>query len=594
MENYTVLARKYRPQTFTEVIGQEHVTRTLANAIECGRLAHAFLFVGPRGTGKTSTARILAKTLNCKAGPTVNPCGQCPSCIEIAGGQCLDVIEIDGASNNGVEQVRELRENARFMPARDRFKIYIIDEVHMLSTSAFNALLKTLEEPPAHVKFIFATTEAHKVPSTILSRCQRFDLRKIPTASIAEHLLKIAQLEKIDLQPDGARTIAQVAEGGLRDAESMLDQLAAFCGGSISAQDVAEVFGLASHEHIEKLTQTIFDQEPEQCLRLLAELAERGRDLTRLLDDIIQHLRDVLMAQMSLSQLVELDPSRQKSLEQQAQSISTERLIWLVEHFSATEGRMKWATNKQLQLEVAILHAMHRLGQVTLDEALHQVLGDAVPTKPAKAAEPKPPRNNTPLQAPSKVASISLPDESEKPPVTLAQKPTEEALPLPGARALTAVATERDAINPAAPVTPVAPPVTPVTPASPVDLTKIDPSVAWTKLCQIMRTKHPLLAELAESGQSLGWNEQNILVIELPKRDKLTLQKLLNTQGELEKDASQLLGAPVRLQIQAAEQEPEVAVKRGLDPESEAKSFDSDPLVEMALKIFEGTLISKT
>ena len=246
--SYRVFARKYRPQTFGEVVDQEHVTRTLQNAISAGRVAQAYLFVGPRGIGKTSTARILAKALNCAEGPTVTPCGKCDACREIAEGRSLDVLEIDGASNNGVENIRELRENTAYAPACGPYKIYIIDEVHMLSAGAFNALLKTLEEPPAHVKFIFATTEAQKVPATITSRCQRFDLRRISAEAIARHLLLIAEKENIVLEPRAAAAIGRGAEGALRDAESMLDQCVAFCGEKISEQNVMSVFGFASRE----------------------------------------------------------------------------------------------------------------------------------------------------------------------------------------------------------------------------------------------------------------------------------------------------------------------------------------------------------
>jgi len=228
--SYEVFARKYRPQTFDDIIGQNHVTRTLKNAVEQNRLAHAYLFVGPRGTGKTSTARILAKALNCIHGPTVTPCGKCDNCREIAGGNSLDVIELDAASNRGIDDVRELRDNVRYAPAKGRFKIYIIDEVHMLTKEAANALLKTLEEPPKHVIFCLATTEPEKLPITILSRCQRFDLHRIATNLIAQQLQLIATKEKLTLEAAAAHAIARGAEGGMRDAESMLDQLVAFCG----------------------------------------------------------------------------------------------------------------------------------------------------------------------------------------------------------------------------------------------------------------------------------------------------------------------------------------------------------------------------
>ena len=231
-------------------MGQAHVSRTLKNAVAQNRLAHAYLFVGPRGVGKTSTARILAKSLNCVKGPTVTPCGECDNCREIAAGNSLDVIEIDGASNNSVDDVRQLRENVRYAPAKGRYKIYLIDEVHMLSPAAFNALLKTLEEPPEHVKFIFATTEPQKVLPTILSRCQRFDLHRIPANLIAKHLQFISGKEKITLEPPAAHAIARGAEGGLRDAESMLDQLVAFCGEKISENDVLNVFGFTSEQTV--------------------------------------------------------------------------------------------------------------------------------------------------------------------------------------------------------------------------------------------------------------------------------------------------------------------------------------------------------
>ncbi len=248
--SYQVIARKYRPQKFEDVVGQEHVSQTLANAIKAGRIAHAYLFCGPRGTGKTTMARIFAKALNCTGGPKADFDVADPKCQEIADGRSLDVIEIDGASNNGVEQVRELRDTCRFAPASSKFKIYIIDEVHMLSTAAFNALLKTLEEPPAHVKFLFATTDPEKVLPTILSRCQRFDLRRIPANLIVKQLAFIAKEEGVEIDDGALFAIARAADGGMRDAESTLDQLISFCGNKIEEGDVLSMFGLTARSQL--------------------------------------------------------------------------------------------------------------------------------------------------------------------------------------------------------------------------------------------------------------------------------------------------------------------------------------------------------
>src|SRR3982751_581910 len=317
--SYQVFARKYRPQTFDDLVGQAHVTRTLKNAVEQNRLAHAYLFVGPRGIGKTSTARILAKALNCIHGPTVSPCGVCDSCKEITGGNSLDVLEIDGASNNGVEQVRELRDNVRYAPTKGKFKIYIIDEVHMLTSAAFNALLKTLEEPPAHVKFIFATTEPQKVLPTILSRCQRFDLHRIPANLIADHLHFIAEQEKVSLEQTAAHAIAKGADGGLRDAESMLDQLVAFCGDKIAEPDVLSVFGFTSEQTVAQFTEKILRGDTPGALELLHTEGDNGKDMMKLMSDLISYLRDLLVGKVKPEALADdLNPELQKSLESQA------------------------------------------------------------------------------------------------------------------------------------------------------------------------------------------------------------------------------------------------------------------------------------
>jgi DNA polymerase-3 subunit gamma/tau len=307
--SYQVIARKYRPQRFRDVVGQEHVTDTLAHAIEQQRIAHAYLFCGPRGPGKTTIARIFAKCLNATGGPKVDFDDNDSRCQEITEGRSLDVLEIDGASNNGVEQVRELRETCKYAPANSQFKIYIIDEIHMLSTAAFNALLKTLEEPPAHVKFMFATTDPEKVLPTILSRCQRFDLRRIPSALITKHLAEIANKEKVTIDAAALHAIARGADGGMRDAESTLDKLISFCGDKIEEADVLSMFGLAAQSQILQLSQAILAGDISTALTQLDELARGGKDLGRLLGDLLNHFRNLLIFQVSRGDLNLLEAS---------------------------------------------------------------------------------------------------------------------------------------------------------------------------------------------------------------------------------------------------------------------------------------------
>ena len=401
--SYQVFARKYRPQTFDDLVGQEHVTRTLKNAVQQNRLAHAYLFVGPRGIGKTSTARILAKALNCIHGPTTTPCGVCDSCKEITAGNSLDVLEIDGASNNGVEQVRELRDNVRYAPAKGRYKIYIIDEVHMLTSQAFNALLKTLEEPPEHVKFIFATTEPQKVLPTILSRCQRFDLHRIPANLIAKHLQFIAANEKVKLEPAAAHAIARGADGGLRDAESMLDQLVAFCGDTVAEADVLNIFGFTSEQSIAGFSEKILRGETAAALGLLDEQAAAGKEMMKFMSDLIAHLRDLLIYKVKPDALAdEAAPELQSSLGAEAALIETDQLLDLIEQFAAAEGRMKWAPNKKLHFEVAVIKAIQTLSQVSLTDVIENLTalrgGNA-----SSAPSPAPRSDPAPDKAPRKL-----------------------------------------------------------------------------------------------------------------------------------------------------------------------------------------------
>ncbi len=373
--SYQVIARKYRPQRFRDVVGQEHVTTTLAHAIEQRRIAHAYIFCGPRGTGKTTIARIFAKCLNATNGPTVDFRDQDPRCQEIAEGRSLDVLEIDGASNNGVEQVRELRETCKYAPASGRFKIYIIDEVHMLSTAAFNALLKTLEEPPEHVKFMFATTDPEKVLPTILSRCQRFDLRRIPAALIAKHLEQIARTENVKIEPAALYAIARGAEGALRDAESTLDQLISFCGEQIQEADVLSMFGLAAQSQLLELARTVLDGEVEKALRRLNELAEHGKDLGRLLSDLLNHFRNLLIFQVSHGDpnLLEVSEAEAAALAGQSKTVATEAITRIMEVLADAEMRLRDASSKKILVEVALLKAIEARKALSVQAVLEQL-----------------------------------------------------------------------------------------------------------------------------------------------------------------------------------------------------------------------------
>jgi DNA polymerase-3 subunit gamma/tau len=393
--SYQVIARKYRPQRFAEVVGQEHVTQTLANAIGQNRIAHAYLFCGPRGTGKTTIARIFAKCLNCTGGPKIDFDEQDSRCIEITEGRSLDVLEIDGASNNGVEQVRELRETCKYAPANSQFKIYIIDEIHMLSTAAFNALLKTLEEPPAHVKFMFATTDPEKVLPTILSRCQRFDLRRIPSALITKHLAQIAKQEKVKIDEAALYAIARGADGGMRDAESTLDQLISFCGDKIEEPDVLSMFGLAAESQILKLSKAVLAGEIQTALTELSELAQNGKDLGRLLSDLLNHFRNLLIYQVSRGDLnlLEVSEAEVAALKEQSALATTENFTRILEVFADTELRLRDAASKKIMVEVALLRAIEARNALPLDAVLKHLNqlrggGNAPATAAASGATP--------------------------------------------------------------------------------------------------------------------------------------------------------------------------------------------------------------
>ena len=438
--SYQVFARKYRPKTFDDVLGQDHVISTLRNAIERNRLAHAWLFVGPRGTGKTTTARILAKALNCPDGPSANFDPEAPICKEIAEGTSLDVLEIDGASNNGVDNVRDLRESVQFTPAQGKFKIYYIDEVHMLSTAAFNALLKTLEEPPEHVKFIFATTEPNKILPTIISRCQRFDLRPIPTGTIAKHLQFIATEEGVKLDDPAAWAIAKGADGGMRDAQSMLDQLVAFCGEEITEANVLEIFGFTSRETVATLTTHLIKKDSPAALELIHQQSETGKELSQLLGELISCLRALLVTRLDPNASNEGFPIELwEPLVEAAKPIQTDRILALIDTLADTEGRMKWAANKRLHLEIGLIKAIQSINEIRISDVIKALAGAGPVENATTTAIPAEPKAQAPTPTPEPVAAPPVVQEApqtQQAPQAVAEpspepQPVQETLPPP-------------------------------------------------------------------------------------------------------------------------------------------------------------------
>jgi DNA polymerase-3 subunit gamma/tau len=373
--SYLVLARKWRPQTFGDLIGQEHVCRTLQNAIESGRVAHAFLFTGARGVGKTSAARILAKALQCERGPVAEPCNACPACDEITAGNSVDVFEIDGASNTGVEDIRELRENIKYLPSRCRFKIFIIDEVHMLSTSAFNALLKTLEEPPPHVKFIFATTEPHKVPITILSRCQRFDFKRIPLPKIVDRLRHIVREEKVTVSDASLTAIARKGDGSMRDSLSTLDQVLAFCGDEVGDEEVIGLLGVVDRRLLMETSHTVFARDCRNALDIVARVDSCGYNMRHFCQELIDHFRNlaVLKVTENPSELLDIAEGELGELREQAASVTLEEVRRRLSILLKAEAEMAVSGFTRLILELALLKMCTLVPVVPVGEILDRL-----------------------------------------------------------------------------------------------------------------------------------------------------------------------------------------------------------------------------
>lgn len=427
---YEVLARKWRPRTFDDVVGQDHVTRTLANAIEQDRIAHAYLFIGPRGIGKTTLSRIFAMALNCEHGPTMKPCGICDNCKGIAASSDMDVIELDAASNNKVDDIHEVLDQVQFAPTHSRFKIFILDEVHMLTPAAFNALLKTLEEPPPYVKFIFATTEGDKVLPTIISRCQRFDLRRISSADIVRRLRFICNAEQITITEDALLAIARGSNGGLRDALSALDQLIAFKGTNVTEADVLAVFGLVSREALEGLAGCILSGDIAGILKAVDHFESAGKDMRRLTAELLTHFRNLLVYQQAGEEAAKRDVTEEQLavLKAQAAMAQPQRIVDIAGQLSEMEASLRSALSVRTLMEMTLIRCARLAKTVSMDELIRRLtalkdqvirrLAAAAPKGPVAAPAAQPERAAPSVLAPAPSAPpppSALPPEPEVP-----------------------------------------------------------------------------------------------------------------------------------------------------------------------------------
>jgi DNA polymerase III subunit gamma/tau len=557
--SYQVLARKWRPKTFDEVVGQATVTRTLKNALASGRIGHAFLLSGARGVGKTTTARILAKALNCSRGdgPTPDPCGECPACLEITAGTSLDVQEIDGATHNGVEQVRELRESARYNPARDRFKVWIIDEVHMLSTGAFNALLKTLEEPPPRVKFIFATTEYHKVPDTILSRCQQYDFRMIPAKDLIAHLRKVAVADGITVSDETLARIARAAEGSARDALSLFDQVLSFSGSDVKDEDVTALLGLIDRELLFAASRAIADSDGAGLLELVEKLSDYGADYRNFTRELLLHFREILLVKLAPSGsplLAPIGPEDAERLRPLASLYSEEDVLRAFEVLSRAEWDLRSAQDPRVTLEFALL----KLGQARRLAPFSELIARVERLLPASGASPAPPKRTAP--------------EAGRPAPTAAPR---DARPK--------VASIDAAAGPVA--TPVMSPATsPPAVSPPPD--EADGLVA--SILALAQARPSLAQPLRGATARL---DGNVLVLQVPPDFSMFAASHLDEYAEL---AAKAVGRKVTVKVSegspaalAAEEPSPAEVKR----ERLMKEAAREPAVQEALDLFNGKVV---
>ncbi len=544
--SYQVLARKWRPQVFEDVVGQGHITRTLQNAITTNRLAHAFLFSGPRGVGKTTTARILAKALNCEKGPTPTPCGACDSCRETTAGTSVDVVEIDGASNRGIEHIRELREAVKYAPAGGKNKVYVIDEVHMLTNEAFNALLKTLEEPPPHVIFIFATTEPQKIPATILSRCQRYGFKRVSPQEIAGRLRTIADAEGISITNEGLAMIAKVAEGSMRDSQSLMDQAVSYSGLAIKDEDLQTTLGSVAQQALRAFAAGLLARDAAGLLKQIDVLLEQGQDLRQFLSGVVEHVRNILVVKTARdpSGIVELPTADIEAIAQQAAGATTEQLLMLFDSLSRTLDDMRWSTHQRFTAEIGIIKASSLPPLKPLSDVLAQMKD-----LEARIA------SGQPAFRPAGATVVT-----EKATGYGAQRTQRAAVPTP--------APGREA-------------------AAPDD--------RWGVIVSALKTKKPALATFLAQGSLLEITEGEMVIgVKGTAFQREQIEKQENREI-LEGVAGDVLGRKVRIKVQAVagDVKPASGPTKAKQPAAKPKPEEQDPLVQDALRIFGGEVVDQ-
>ena len=565
--SYQVTARKWRPQTFDDVVEQEHVTRTLKNAIRLGRVAHAYLFAGTRGVGKTTMARVLAKALNCEQGPTPNPCGACSACLEITQGASMDIVEIDGASNRGIDEIRDLRETLRYLPSRGRHKVYIIDEVHMLTKEAFNALLKTLEEPPPHVVFIFATTELDKIPHTIISRCQRFEFKRVSLSGIVAQLETIINSEGITISPTSLLRIAKAAEGSMRDAQSLFDQVVAYTGADVDDREVGHLLGHVGSETLAACLSAILRQDAESALRTADALQDEGHDAVAIIRALQEGLRHLIVLKTTEhpADLIPLSETDLDLLRQVAEGPSVEDIYGLFQVLISAEQSLRGAGNPFLVLEMALIR-MARIGRVS---SLDSILGAL---------------QNLEKGLPDPAAALSSPALAPAAPTPTPRAPRGDVEAPP--RDMPSVAP---------------PPVESVAASQPAPEPVAAAGDFWQLLQDKVSERRPMVGGFLQSGQMVSHNDAE-LVIGFAKSDDFFRTSLMEQENlkVIQAAAEAVDGRPLRvrmvsldrLQDDQEEVEDAAVQTRQSTSEHDALQQRKREVIQSVVDIFEGTIIT--